>query len=103
MKCQKQGKLCVDDNKYLEDGKVRCVELSEIQESEPETIPYNADDPSGAEYSGKVNVTEHGIPCQKWNVNYPHVSNVRHLYNKNHNYCRNPDAEDKPWARVLEL
>ena len=84
----------------MENGKVRCVEKDEIV-SEPKFIPFDVDDPIGAMYSGQVNVTEYGIPCQKWNINYPHKSNVGHLLSENHNYCRNPDVEEKPWVRGL--
>ena len=84
----------------MENGKVRCVEKDEIV-SEPKFIPFDEDDPIGAMYSGQVNVTEYGIPCQKWNINYPHKSNVGHLLSENHNYCRNPDVEEKPWVRGL--
>ena len=53
----------------------------------------------GQGYIGKINVTETGKQCQRWDRQYPH----QHSYKENYkypdatisnaeNYCRNPEA-----------
>ena len=59
-------------------------------------------DPLGVEYDGFQNTTENGRACQKWSQNFPHVSNVAELLSEDHNYCRNPDAEAKPWCYTMD-
>ena len=59
-------------------------------------------DPLGVEYDGFQNTTENGLACQKWSQNFPHVSNVAKLLAEDHNYCRNPDAEAKPWCYTMD-
>ena len=58
-------------------------------------------------YSGRVNVTGAGIPCQAWSVQYPHEHN-RHEYFPNDqvvkdasNFCRDPDGEGMPWCYTI--
>ncbi|XP_006631118.3 hepatocyte growth factor-like protein [Lepisosteus oculatus] len=56
----------------------------------------------GEDYRGKVNETTSGIPCQRWDAQYPH----RHPFypqayeckGLEENYCRNPDGSEAPWC-----
>ena len=57
--------------------------------------------PQGREYVGTVSVTENGLPCQRWDSQFPH----RHDFGDRpddfpdgdvsdaSNYCRNPDGQ----------
>ena len=59
----------------------------------------------GTAYHGFVNVTVNGYPCQKWNVDQPHVrgSNIGN-FNEDHNYCRNPDkSPGRPWCYTITV
>ena len=58
-------------------------------------------DPHGLLYEGFQNTTESGLDCQKWSSPVPHVSNVAKFFAEDHNYCRNPDGEDKPWCYTM--
>uniref|UniRef100_UPI00398F39A6 plasminogen n=1 Tax=Pristiophorus japonicus TaxID=55135 RepID=UPI00398F39A6 len=57
---------------------------------------------SGENYRGKISQTENGTPCQRWDLQTPHL----HGYNPTYfpdkyleeNYCRNPDGEPRPWC-----
>ncbi|XP_078612623.1 uncharacterized protein LOC144882595 [Branchiostoma floridae x Branchiostoma japonicum] len=56
----------------------------------------------GRDYRGRVNVTENGYTCQRWDVQVPHY----HVYSPDRfpqygleeNYCRNPGNGYKPWC-----
>ncbi|XP_066266533.1 scavenger receptor cysteine-rich type 1 protein M130-like [Branchiostoma lanceolatum] len=56
----------------------------------------------GSDYRGRVNVTENGYTCQRWDVQVPHY----HVYSPDRfpqygleeNYCRNPGNGYKPWC-----
>ena len=64
----------------------------------------------GVEYMGHNNISIKGLPCQRWDQQYPH-SHTRvdpeyfpdpHLYDA-HNYCRNPDGEPGgPWCYTTD-
>lgn len=60
-----------------------------------------AHDPIGTTYSGKQNTTASGLACQKWSSHLPHYSNVAAFFSEDHNYCRNPDLEDRPWCYTM--
>ncbi|RNE99615.1 putative hepatocyte growth factor-like [Trypanosoma conorhini] len=56
--------------------------------------------PNGEDYRGHLNVTETGIPCQKWSEQAPHrhdtpVPNVLTGVG-DHNFCRNPNGLEHP-------
>lgn len=55
---------------------------------------------NGADYRGFVSRTVTGTPCAKWDHS---ASRLNSRTNPNaglgdHNYCRNPDADNKPWC-----
>ena len=57
----------------------------------------------GRGYNGTVNVTRGGIPCQQWNLNYPHQHLLGYENHPElqggHNYCRNPgERGERPWC-----
>uniref|UniRef100_A0A7N4NH25 t-plasminogen activator n=1 Tax=Sarcophilus harrisii TaxID=9305 RepID=A0A7N4NH25_SARHA len=63
----------------------------------------------GTYYRGSQHKTESGTSCLRWNS--PHVKgkmytvwrkNAWDLGLGNHNFCRNPDNDIKPWCHVLE-
>lgn len=67
---------------------------------------YNKD--NGADYRGTVNVTQSGLPCQRWSEQFPNT----HAFSVyaypfaglgGHNLCRNPQPDDgsvRPWCLV---
>ena len=61
-----------------------------------------ADDPRGILYAGNQNTTVSGLACQKWSSHVPHPSNVARFFAEDHNYCRNPDLEEKPWCYTMD-
>ncbi|XP_041058687.1 hepatocyte growth factor-like [Carcharodon carcharias] len=56
----------------------------------------------GESYRGIMNTTPSGIPCQRWDRQYPHHHNFTPENYKckdlNKNYCRNPDGAEAPWC-----
>ncbi|XP_067915294.1 hepatocyte growth factor-like [Heterodontus francisci] len=56
----------------------------------------------GESYRGTMNTTPSGIPCQRWDLQYPHHHNFTPENYKckdlNKNYCRNPDGAEAPWC-----
>ncbi|KAF6114449.1 hypothetical protein HJG60_010449 [Phyllostomus discolor] len=57
---------------------------------------------SGENYEGKISKTISGLECQAWGSQSPHTHGYlpSKFPNKNleMNYCRNPDAEPRPWC-----
>ena len=51
---------------------------------------------SGRDYRGTANITEDGIPCQKWSDTQPHDHKDTSV--GDHNFCRNPDGDSKVWC-----
>lgn len=61
---------------------------------------------NGRYYLGTVNVTQTGIPCQKWDEQSPHKHiqppNVFPQVQNAENYCRNAGAEEPhPWCYTM--
>ncbi|XP_038667415.1 hepatocyte growth factor-like [Scyliorhinus canicula] len=56
----------------------------------------------GESYRGTMNTTPSGIPCQRWDLQFPHHHNFTPENYKckdlNKNYCRNPDGAEAPWC-----
>jgi len=59
----------------------------------------------GASYKGHVNKTNSGKICQAWDKQTPHSHTLGTDWVKTtagHNYCRNPDGEDKVWCYTMD-
>ncbi|KAH0518335.1 Hepatocyte growth factor [Microtus ochrogaster] len=56
----------------------------------------------GEGYRGTTNTIWNGIPCQRWDSQYPHQHDVTPENFKckdlRENYCRNPDGAESPWC-----
>ncbi|XP_030231481.1 hepatocyte growth factor-like protein [Gadus morhua] len=56
----------------------------------------------GEDYRGRINETTSGIPCQRWDAQYPHehpfYPNTYECKGLEENYCRNPDGSEAPWC-----
>lgn len=56
----------------------------------------------GEGYRGTANTTVTGVPCQRWDAQYPH----QHRFapekyackDLRENFCRNPDGSEAPWC-----
>ncbi|KAH9586417.1 Kringle [Trypanosoma melophagium] len=63
--------------------------------------------PNGEDYRGHVNITESGIPCQKWSEQYPHAHDTTVpdplTGVGDHNYCRNPSRLERPGCFTTDL
>jgi len=60
----------------------------------------------GREYSGYVNVTNIGIPCQRWADQEPQIPELYDdfpdpLFETVSNYCRDPDGSNTPWCYTM--
>ena len=65
----------------------------------------------GYRYTGEINQTVGGIPCQRWDTNSPHTNNFE---NPSHfpgnvttlsdleNYCRNPGYDNATWCYTTD-
>lgn len=51
-------------------------------------------------YYGTRNVTLSGIPCQRWDVTYPHDPKYK-MDSVHENYCRNPDNYYYVWCYTI--
>ncbi|XP_007980545.3 hepatocyte growth factor isoform X2 [Chlorocebus sabaeus] len=56
----------------------------------------------GEGYRGTANTIWNGIPCQRWDSQYPHKHDMTPENFKckdlRENYCRNPDGSESPWC-----
>ncbi|KAB1275906.1 Hepatocyte growth factor [Camelus dromedarius] len=56
----------------------------------------------GEGYRGTTNTIWNGIPCQRWDSQYPHQHDITPENFKckdlRENYCRNPDGAESPWC-----
>jgi uncharacterized protein YegL len=62
---------------------------------------------NGQDYIGGQSITREGIPCQNWNVQYPHEHRFipakyadQHI--GDHNFCRNPDGDSTIWCYTTD-
>ncbi|XP_055087883.1 hepatocyte growth factor a isoform X2 [Periophthalmus magnuspinnatus] len=86
---------------YTIDPNVRAEECGIPQCSEEECMKCNGED-----YRGRVDHTEGGRECQRWDSVRPH----KHLFqpkkyrdkNLKDNYCRNPDNRLRPWCYTMD-
>ncbi|XP_071478660.1 apolipoprotein(a)-like [Diadema antillarum] len=63
--------------------------------------------PRARDYSGLVNVTRSGRPCQRWTLQAPHQhsrtpNNYPNAGLGDHNYCRNPDNVNTAWCYTTD-
>lgn len=80
-----------------------CIDLQLYVHANPYNTGPSCYSGHGRGYNGTINVTRGGLPCQRWDINYPH----QHLLgyedypeiDGGHNYCRNPgERGDRPWC-----
>uniref|UniRef100_A0A4W3HPF5 Kringle-containing protein marking the eye and the nose n=1 Tax=Callorhinchus milii TaxID=7868 RepID=A0A4W3HPF5_CALMI len=78
------------------------IELISVSVAECYTV-------TGADYRGFQNQTSQqgGKPCLYWNETFQHPYNTNKYPNGegglgNHNYCRNPDGDVRPWCYIVE-
>ena len=62
---------------------------------------------NGADYRGDVSTTEKGYTCQIWTSQEPHghdrtQQNYPGTGLGDHNTCRNPDGELRPWCYTTD-
>ncbi|XP_027205608.2 tyrosine-protein kinase transmembrane receptor Ror2-like [Dermatophagoides pteronyssinus] len=61
----------------------------------------------GRFYQGTINITKHGLPCQRWDSQTPHAHNrppfvFEEIWNSE-NYCRNAGGEEPlPWCYTAD-
>ena len=61
----------------------------------------------GADYRGTISKTRGGVRCQRWSDQAPQAHTVTHAaYPRaglgGHNYCRNPDGEQRPYCYTVD-
>uniref|UniRef100_A0A8C6U9B6 Hepatocyte growth factor a n=1 Tax=Neogobius melanostomus TaxID=47308 RepID=A0A8C6U9B6_9GOBI len=86
---------------YTTDPNIRAEECGIPQCTEEECIKCNGED-----YRGRVDHTESGRECQRWDSVRPHN---HHFQPKKYrdkdlrdNYCRNPDNRLRPWCYTMD-
>ncbi|CAG5927518.1 unnamed protein product [Menidia menidia] len=86
---------------YTTDPNVRSEECGITQCSEEVCMTCNGED-----YQGKVDHTESGKECQRWDSVRPHKHHFQpKKYREKHlkdNYCRNPDNRLRPWCYTMD-
>uniref|UniRef100_A0A8D2ZJ23 Hepatocyte growth factor a n=1 Tax=Scophthalmus maximus TaxID=52904 RepID=A0A8D2ZJ23_SCOMX len=83
---------------YTTDPNVRAEECGVPQCSEDVCVVC-----TGEDYRGKMDHTESGKECQRWDSARPH----KHLFqyrdkDLKDNYCRNPDNRPRPWCYTMD-
>ncbi|XP_069756052.1 hyaluronan-binding protein 2-like isoform X2 [Narcine bancroftii] len=70
-----------------------------------EIVPNECYQGNGVSYRGRVKQTERGKRCLHWSSNLllkevigTHMKNPSKYGIGDHNYCRNPDGDEKPWC-----
>ncbi|XP_028996559.1 plasminogen isoform X2 [Betta splendens] len=62
---------------------------------------------SGEDYRGKTSTTENGFTCQRWDSQKPHnhgyIPSALPEKFLEHNYCRNPDGDPRPWCFTTSI
>lgn len=55
---------------------------------------------TGSEYSGKLDRTREGIPCERWDFILPIISFPGATVSAQENFCRNPNSilPEGPWC-----
>ncbi|ALC40803.1 Nrk [Drosophila busckii] len=80
------------------------IGLTEIKDAE---VSYDCRNGNGRYYLGSMNMTKTGIPCQRWDTQFPH----KHIQPplvfpqllEGENYCRNAGGEEpEPWCYTLD-
>ncbi|XP_041362239.1 scavenger receptor cysteine-rich type 1 protein M130-like isoform X2 [Gigantopelta aegis] len=75
--------------------------LNFICEKQADPEPKECYTGDGSDYRGLMAVTMKGTPCLKWtNSVSVHPTDYPDKGLGNHNYCRNPDDDAKPWCWV---
>uniref|UniRef100_A0A7N8WTE7 Macrophage stimulating 1 n=1 Tax=Mastacembelus armatus TaxID=205130 RepID=A0A7N8WTE7_9TELE len=79
----------------------KCTEVH-VEKRQRSSFTTNCFRGRGEDYRGKVNETTSGIPCQRWDAQYPHehpfYPNTYECKGLEENYCRNPDGSEAPWC-----
>ena len=70
-----------------------------LESRQQSLIKFDPKDPKGLHYEGTVDKTESGRTCQNWNTKRYPSNGFRY----NHNYCRNPDGEVRPWCYTTDF
>ncbi|XP_047245164.1 hepatocyte growth factor a isoform X2 [Girardinichthys multiradiatus] len=86
---------------YTTDPNVRSEECGIPQCSQDVCMRCNGED-----YRGKVDQTESGKECQRWDSKWPHAHQFQPKKYRNKdlrdNYCRNPNNRLRPWCYTMD-
>ncbi|XP_061905551.1 hepatocyte growth factor-like protein [Entelurus aequoreus] len=91
-----------DSNMERENCEIsKCTEVR-VEKRQRSSFTTNCFRGRGEDYRGRVNETTSGIPCQRWNTQYPHehpfYPSTYECKGLEENYCRNPDGSEAPWC-----
>ena len=59
----------------------------------------------GSSYCGPTSTTENNVTCQKWSSQAPNTHKQWTQDNRgvgDHNHCRNPDGDARPWCYTVD-